>query len=110
MNYTIYIRKKNWNKFQDEENKAELINTLLAKHYADGSSQVDSLGITRIKGADGLTTLILPDDEPSNKQLTIPEQLAELGLKYDPTISGQAYSEESQQYITYKVIDGEVIL
>jgi hypothetical protein len=35
MNYTVYIRKQNWLKFEQEEKKAELINNLLTNHYKD---------------------------------------------------------------------------
>lgn len=33
MQYNIYFRKENWDKFQAEENKSELINKLLSNHY-----------------------------------------------------------------------------
>lgn len=33
MNYTIYIRKQNWQLFENEDKKAELINKLLTNHY-----------------------------------------------------------------------------
>jgi hypothetical protein len=35
MNYTIYIRKRNWDRFQSEPNKADLINKLLESHYTE---------------------------------------------------------------------------
>ena len=35
MNYTVYIRKQNWLRFEQEEKKAELINKLLSEHYKD---------------------------------------------------------------------------
>ena len=41
---------------------------------------------------------------------SIKEQLADLGLKIDPTFPNQAFDPESNSLVTYKVIDGEVIL
>jgi hypothetical protein len=70
---------------------------------------MDSLGVTRIKGADGLTTLILSDD-PIKQPNSIPEQLAELGLRYDPTFHNQAFDPDSNSLVTYTIKDGEVIL
>lgn len=37
MQYTLYIRKENDEAFKDEENKSELVNQLLAKHYENGT-------------------------------------------------------------------------
>jgi hypothetical protein len=33
MQYNIYFRKGNWDRFEQEENKSKLINELLDKHY-----------------------------------------------------------------------------
>ena len=35
MNYTAYIRKDNWEYFEQEEKKSELLNSLLAAHYGN---------------------------------------------------------------------------
>jgi hypothetical protein len=51
MNYTIYIRKTNWNKFKDEENKAELVNTLLNNHYG-GNKLPEALKPVALSEAD----------------------------------------------------------
>lgn len=40
MQYNIYFRKENWELFQDEENKSQLINELLTQHYGG------SVGVT----------------------------------------------------------------
>jgi hypothetical protein len=34
MNHTVYFRKGIWERFEKEENKSELINSLLSKHYS----------------------------------------------------------------------------
>lgn len=41
MNYTIYIRKENWDYFKDEENKSELVNSLLESHYGKGQKPAE---------------------------------------------------------------------
>jgi hypothetical protein len=33
MQYNIYFRRDNWERFKDEENKSKLINTLLEDYY-----------------------------------------------------------------------------
>jgi hypothetical protein len=35
MQYNIYFRRDNWERFKDEENKSKLINTLLEDYYKD---------------------------------------------------------------------------
>jgi hypothetical protein len=34
MQYNIYFRRDNWERFKDEENKSKLINTLLEEHFS----------------------------------------------------------------------------
>ena len=34
MQYNIYFRRDNWERFKDEKNKSKLINTLLEEHFS----------------------------------------------------------------------------
>jgi len=40
MQYNIYIRRDNWEKFKNEDKKAELINRLLSAHYGRSKDAV----------------------------------------------------------------------
>lgn len=43
MQYNIYFRKQNWERFKDEENKSGLINKLLSEHYKGrGGTSIES--------------------------------------------------------------------
>ena len=47
MNYTVYIRKQNWLRFEREEKKAELINNLLSQHYRETPYDFQEIPIAR---------------------------------------------------------------
>lgn len=75
MQYNIYIRRDNWEKFKDEKLKAELINGLLQSHYKGTPAQtkpkkaVEELKkLPQIKTADEIAI-----DAFAGKQLTCPE-------------------------------------
>ena len=97
----VYIRKENIQKWNDIANKSEWINTLLKN-----SDDTSSYGRT-IDTPVGPAVTVLSEMLPP---LSVKEQLEELGLLYDPTLPGQAYSQEEERYIKYTVKDGEVIL
>lgn len=40
MQYNVYFRKHNWERFKEEPEKAELINKLLEKHYGPDAQTV----------------------------------------------------------------------
>lgn len=85
---TVYIRQADLDKWKALENKADFI----SKHL---NNEPDPVYIEK------------PEKRSTS---SIKEQLADLGLKIDPTLPGQAYSEDTQTYVPYKIVDGEVIL
>ena len=90
MNYNIYIRKQNWELFQDEDNKADLVNKLLAEHYGlRGPSERQF----RVKNASELI-------EERNPYLDT--------LKYD-TVRQVIYDPDTGETFRGKVENGRVI-
>jgi hypothetical protein len=85
---TVYIRQADLAKWKALSNKADFI----SKHLNDEPEP---------------EYIEKPEKRGSG---SIQEQLAELGLLYDPTVSGMAWNAESEQYVKYKIVDGEVIL
>jgi hypothetical protein len=99
----IWIRRSNWDKWEKTDNKSKLINRLLKEHFDNGPETTEEWSVPKeLEAVLGIVA--------TPKQYSIPDQLKQLGLLYDPTLSGMAFSEETQQYIKYKVKDGEVIL
>jgi hypothetical protein len=103
---TVYIRKEDLNKWKALENKAAFISqhlnnkpNIIKKAEKKGSAW----GL-----APELQTIL---DKPSNSWTdSIPNQLEQLGYKHDPYKQNQAFDPSTNDYVSYAVKDGKVII
>lgn len=57
MNHTIYFRKKVWERFKDEEDKSDLVNSLLEEFYEESKPSVT----TQHKAIDKKDSVVLQE-------------------------------------------------
>lgn len=71
MQYNIYFRKDNWERFKDEENKSGLINYLLETHYG----KLENISASRVEATKEEAFDIIQKNyiEPKVKEAFVPK-------------------------------------
>lgn len=96
MQYNIYFRRDNWERFKDEENKSKLINKLLEDYY----SQIEDLSQTPH------TPLQETEEEkPKPQNILEPEMKRACCLRPSPCVHWQ-WNGIEEQYVN--ILTGEI--
>ena len=94
MQYNIYFRRDNWERFKDEENKSKLINKLLEDYYSQTSSQTPHTPLQETE-----------EEKPKPQNILEPEMKRACCLRPSPCVHWQ-WNGIEEQYVN--ILTGEI--